>query len=104
MEMMKLTQLNNLPCTYWHQDAWYDLTNIAGVGSSDYWNSEFDSYGTRVTFNFCQKLSHGQKGDDPDAIKCTDMDLYAIENTKVETTRPDPICTPLSTSSLSSVE
>ena len=32
------------------------------------------------------------------------MDLYAVEHTEVTTLRPDPICTPLSTDSLSSVE
>ena len=32
------------------------------------------------------------------------MDLYAVEHTEVTTLRPDPICTPLSTDSLTSVE
>jgi hypothetical protein len=42
-----------LPCTDWYNDSWYDLTNINEVGGAKYWNSEYDSYGTRVSFNFC---------------------------------------------------
>lgn len=104
MLMMKQTQLASLPCTYWFESSWYDLTNIDKKGEADYWTSAADNYGTMVSFNFCQKLSQGQKGEDPGAIKCPDMDLYAVEHTEVTQLRPEPICKPLSTDSLSSVE
>ena len=101
---MKLTWLNQLPCTYWHNDSWYDLTNIGEVGGAKYFTSKADSFGNMVTFNFCQKLKNGQKDPDPTAIDCQDMDLYATEHTQTNILRPDAICTPLSTSSLDSVK
>lgn len=101
--MMNLSLLNELPCTYWFNDSWYDLTNIDEFGSSDYWTSSADSFGNMVSFNFCQKLSSGQSGTDPGAIACEDMDLYATEHTEVTLLRPNAICTPLSTSALDSV-
>ena len=57
MLMMKQTQLASLPCTYWFESSWYDLTNIDKKGEADYWTSAADNYGTMVSFNFCQKLS-----------------------------------------------
>lgn len=50
--MMKLTQFNSLPCTYWFNNSWYDLTNVNDMGSN-YWVSEKDSVGNMVAFNFC---------------------------------------------------
>ena len=97
--MMQLTLLNELPCTYWYNKSWYDLTNIGEVGSTDYFTSKPDAIGNMVSFNFCQKLSQGQ-----DSVKCADMDMYATEHTEVSILRPDPICTPLSTGELVSVD
>ena len=52
-DAMKLTWLNQLPCTYWHNDSWYDLTNIGEIGSTKYWTSKANAIGNMVSFNFC---------------------------------------------------
>ena len=102
--MLSLVQgpmsLAAVPCTYWFDNSWYDLTNIASFGSTNFWTSPANEQDTLVSFNFCQKLS---AGSDLEPLACPDLDLYAIEHTKATSVRPLIQCAPLSTSSLSSV-
>ena len=42
-----------VPCTYWFDNNWYDLTNIESVGSTNFWTSPTNFAQQQVAFNFC---------------------------------------------------
>ena len=89
--------MSSVPCTYWFDNNWYDLTNIESVGSTNFWVSPTNVLQQQVAFNFCQKLSAGA---DLQPLACDNLDLYALEFSEF---RQAGTCTPLSSSSLNSV-
>ena len=74
-----------MPCTYWFDNSFYDLNDIASFGSTNFWTSPANEADTLVSFNFCEKLN---AGSDLEPLACPNLDLYALEHTKVTSLRP----------------